>query len=188
MCLVDLDRCALVVVDVQRGFDDPSWGPRNNPSCEAHVAALIEAWRRARRPIVFVRHDSRQTGSPLAPGAPGNAFKREVTGESDLLVTKEVNSAFYGEPDLDAWLRERGVEGIAVCGITTDHCCSSTARMAANLGHRVLFVDDATHTFDRPAPDGGVIPADEVHRVSVASLHGEFAEIVRTSDLTGTKG
>lgn len=180
---MDLERWALVVVDVQRGFDDPLWGPRDNPGCEENVETLIEAWRRARRPIVFVRHDSREPGSPLAPGRPGNGFKDAVTGPPDLLVTKQVNSAFYGQPDLHAWLRGQGLGGIAVCGITTDHCCSSTARMAANLGHGVLFVDDATHTFDRRGPDGIVVPAAEVHRVSSASLHGEFAEVVTTEAL-----
>jgi nicotinamidase-related amidase len=180
---MDLERCALVVVDVQRGFDDPAWGPRDNPDCEDNVEALIAAWRRAARPLVFVRHDSREPGSPLAPGASGNAFKESVTGLPDLLVTKHVNSAFYGHPDLDSWLRRRGLDGIAVCGITTDHCCSSTARMAANLGHEVLFVDDATHTFDRRGPDGSVIPATDVHRVSSASLHGEFAKVVRTEEV-----
>lgn len=184
---MELDGYALVVVDVQRGFDEPVWGPRNNPRCEANVAMLIERWRAAGRPIVFVRHDSEVPGSPLAPGMPGNALKEEVHGQPDLLITKQVNSAFYGEPDLDAWLRERGVGGIVVCGITTDHCCSTTARMAANLGHRVVFVDDATATFDRTAPDGGVIPAHEVHRVNLATLQGEFAEVVRTADLLGAK-
>ena len=33
-------RTALIVVDVQRGFDDASyWGRRNNPDCERNVAA-----------------------------------------------------------------------------------------------------------------------------------------------------
>lgn len=185
---MDLNGCALLVVDVQRGFDDPRWGPRNNPACEANVAALIRGWRARGRPLVFVRHDSREPGSPLRPGAPGNAFKDAVIGEPDLLLSKQVNSAFYGEPDLHAWLRDRGIGTVAVCGITTDHCCSTTARMAANLGYRVLFVDDATHTFDRRAPDGSVIPAEEIQRASAASLHGEFADVVRTADLLRDDG
>ncbi len=181
--MTDLDRCALIVVDVQRGFDDPAWGRRNNPDCERNVARLIGAWRDAARPIVFVRHDSRLEGSPLAPGTPGNDFKETVRGEPDLLVSKHVNSAFYGRPDLDEWLRDRGITGIAVCGITTDHCCSTTARMGANLGYDVLFVEDATHTFDRTATDGTLIQAEEVQRVSLASLNGEFASVVRTEDI-----
>ena len=105
---------ALIVVDVQRAFDDPWWGTRNNPACEENVAALIDAWRRRGEPIVFVRHDSTTPGSPLAPDHPGNAFKDVVTGEPDLLVTKHVNSSFLGDPPLDPWLRGRGIGAIAV--------------------------------------------------------------------------
>src|SRR5919108_276702 len=78
---------ALIVLDVQRGFDDASyWGERNNPRCEENIAALLAGWRRAGRPVIFVRHDSREPGSPLAPGQPGNAFKDVVDGEPDVLV------------------------------------------------------------------------------------------------------
>jgi nicotinamidase-related amidase len=183
--MTELDRTALVVVDVQRAFDDADyWGPRNNPGCEANVAALLAAWREVRRPVVFVRHDSDEAVSPLRPDEPGNAFKPEITGEPDLLVTKQVNSAFHGEPDLAAWLRERELGGIAVCGITTNHCCETTARVGGNVGFDVLFVLDATHTFDREGPDGTVMTADELARATATSLHGEFATVVSTADLT----
>lgn len=179
----DLDRTALVVVDVQKAFDDPYWGRRNNPGCETNVAALIEAWRAAGRPIVFVRHDSVEPGSPLGPGTPGNEFKDVVTGDPDLLVTKSVNSAFLGEPDLDEWLRKRSVTGVAIAGIQTNYCAETTARMAGNLGYETLFVLDATHTFDLEAIDGSTISADELARVTAANLNGEFAKVVMTSDL-----
>lgn len=171
---------ALLVVDVQEGLADPAWGPRDNPDCERNVATLIAAWRRRGEPVVFVRHDSIEPGSPLRPGQPGNAFKEVVTGEPDVLVTKHVNSAFLGEPALEPWLRERGIDAIAVCGITTNHCCETTARMGANLGFAVRFVLDATHTFDRTGPDGVTHPAALVAQVTAANLHGEFAEVVTT--------
>jgi nicotinamidase-related amidase len=180
----DLDRTALLVIDVQRAFDDADfWGPRNNPGCEANVAALIAAWRAAGRPLVYVRHDSVEPGSPLTPGTPGNEFMDVVSGEPDLLVKKHVNSAFYGDPDLDSWLRERGIGSIAVCGITTNHCVETTARMGANLGYEVLFALDATCTFDRTGPDGGMMTADELARATATSLHEEFATVVRTDEL-----
>jgi nicotinamidase-related amidase len=173
--VADLTRTALVVVDVQRAFDDADyWGRRNNPDCEANIAALIGAWRAGGRPLVYVAH---------AFETHEHAFKDVVTGEPDLLVTKTVNSAFYGEPDLDGWLRERGIGSIALCGITTDHCVETTARMAGNLGYEVLFALDATHTFDRTGPDGTVMTADELARATATSLHGEFAAVVRTADL-----
>ena len=95
---------ALIVVDVQRGFDDPVWGVRNNPDCERNIARLIEHWREHGRPLAFVRHDSDEPGSSLEPGSPGHAFKDVITGEPDLLVSKTVNSSFHGEPSLQAWL------------------------------------------------------------------------------------
>jgi nicotinamidase-related amidase len=178
-----LDECALIVIDVQRGFDDPQWGRRNNPECEANLRALIGEWRRAGRPVVFVRHDSREPGSPLAPGTSGNGFKDGIDGEPDLLVVKHVNSAFYGIPDLHRWLQGRGLGGIAIGGIQTNMCCETTARMAGNLGYRVWFVADATHTFDRVAPDGGVVAAEELQRVTETNLDGEFANVVSTGAL-----
>jgi nicotinamidase-related amidase len=142
----DLDRLALVVVDVQRGFADARWGRRDNPACEDNVLALLDAWRAAERPVVLVRHDSTSPTSPLRPGQPGNDLLPGIDGSSDLLVTKSVNSSFHGSPDLDAWLRGRDLDGLVVCGITTNHCCETTARVGGNLGHRVLFALDATHT------------------------------------------
>src|SRR3954452_14155231 len=145
---------ALVVVDVQQAFDDAGyWGRRNNPGCEANVAALLAEWRARGRPVVFVRHDSVEDASPLRPGEPGNALKPELTGEPDLLVAKCVNSAFYGEPDLDAWLRGRGISSFALGGITTNHCGETTARMDGNVGYGVLFAIAACTSSGETSPD-----------------------------------
>ncbi len=178
---MELTRSALVVVDVQQAFDDETyWGPRNNPRCEEHVGSLIAAFRGAKRPVVFVRHNSVEAGSPLRAGQPGNAFKAVMSGVPELLVTKSVHSAFHGTPDLAAWLRGRDLDTVVVCGITTNHCCETTARMAANVGFRVFFALDATHCFDRRALDGQAISADELARVTAANLNGEFATIIGT--------
>ena len=172
---------ALVIVDVQRGFDDPSWGRRDNPACEDNIAALLSRWRERRLPVVFVRHDSEEPGSPLAAGSAGNMFKDVVEGEPDLLVTKSVNSSFHGEPSLQAWLDGAGIDQIYICGITTNHCCETTARVGGNLGYDVHFVLDATHTFDRPDPAGEIVPAEQLTRVTATNLHGEFATVIDTA-------
>ena len=174
---------ALIVIDVQRGFDDPVWGARDNPACESNIEALIAHWRDQGRPLVFVRHDSDEPGSSLAPGTPGNAFKDVITGEPDLLVTKTVNSSFHGRPDLKAWLDGEGIDTVYVCGITTNHCCETTARVGGNLGYDVRFVLDATHTFDRPDPFGGMVTAAELARVTATNLHEEFATVVDTDQV-----
>jgi nicotinamidase-related amidase len=174
---------ALVVVDFQKAFDDAEhWGPRNNPACEENVGALIEAWRECEQPIVVVRHDSVEDGSPLRPGLPGNELKDVVAGEPDLLVVKHVNSAFHGDPDLADWLRANDISEVVICGIQTNMCCETTARVGANLGFAVRFALDATHTFDLEAPDGSTISADELTRVTDANLDAEFGRVVSTAE------
>lgn len=147
---------------------------------------LVDAWRTSGRPLVLVRHDSLSPESPLQPGQPGNDLLEGVDGPCDLLVTKSVNSAFYGTPDLDAWLRASNIKHLVICGITTNHCCETTARMAGNLGYEVIFVLDATHTFDRIGPDRVVIYAEDLVRATAANLHGEFATVCSTNDVLAT--
>lgn len=179
-------NAALIVIDVQEGFDDPAfWGKRNNPSADKNIGALIAQWEKERKPIVIVRHDSASIGSVLHPSKPGNSLKPYVKAVSpSLLVTKSVNSAFYGRPDLHEWLQVNAITQVVIVGIQTNMCCETTARMAGNLGYDVIFVPDATHTFDLTGPDGEVLTAGELTRATVTNLHGgEFAKIASTADL-----
>lgn len=178
------DRPALIVVDVQRGFDDSEfWGPRDNPACELNISALVEHWRSNEWPLVFVQHESDNPESPLASASSGGEFKDIITGTPDLLVCKSVNSSFYGTPDLHAWLRAEGLSQVVICGITTNHCCETTARMAGNLGYETYFAIDATHTFDRRSPDGTTVSAATLSMVTATNLDGEFATVVDTASL-----
>jgi nicotinamidase-related amidase len=170
----------LIVIDVQKGFDDPFWGRRNNPDAEENIRRLLGAWRDAARTVIHVRHDSRSPVSPLRPGRPGNDLKdavRPLPGEP--VVAKGVNSAFIGT-DLEERLRRSGSVAVVLVGLTTNHCVSTTARMAANLGFAVRVVSDATATFDGRSPFGRRIPAEEMHEVGLAELDGEFARVVDT--------
>lgn len=178
------DSTALIVVDVQRGFDDNVyWGPRNNPDCEANISRLLEAWREQGWPVVFVQHGSKNPSSPLAPNGKGYEFKDVLKGEPDLLVKKSVHSAFYGEPDLHGWLQEHGITGVAICGIQTNMCCETTARQASDLGYDMIFVSDATHTFDIVTPTHKVYRAREVARYTAVTLEADFGRVMRTMDL-----
>jgi nicotinamidase-related amidase len=182
---------ALIVIDMQRGFDDLDfWGATANRACEENVAALVAAWSRTGEPIVVVRHDSVSPGSVLAPGAPGNALVDAVAAvDPALFVTKSVNSAFYGEPDLHAWLRGRGITELVLCGIQTNMCVETTARMAGNLGYDVTLVIDATRTFDLSAtvPGIGAVTRSAEELMATTALvlqEGGFARIAVTSDLS----
>ncbi|MER6959215.1 cysteine hydrolase family protein [Streptomyces sp. NPDC000618] len=184
-------NAALVVVDVQKGFEEPDhWGARNNPGADDNIAALIDVWQGTGRPVVFVRHDSSEPGSPLRAGYAGNDFKEYVEDRrgkgagAELLITKTVNSAFLGTPDLGAWLSAEGISQFVVAGIQTNMCVETTARMGGNLGYDVLVAYDATHTFDLEGPFGWRRSADELAQASAVSLHGGgFARVVSTQDV-----
>lgn len=173
-------KTALLVIDVQMGFDDPAWGARNNPGAEANVAELIAVWRAAGAPVIHVHHNSPDPDGRLRAGAPGAATKPEaqpLAGEA--IYRKTVNSAFIGT-SLESDLRQRSVEALVIVGLTTNHCVSTTARMAGNLGFTTYVVADATAAFDRPALDGRLRPAEEVHAAALSDLQGEFAAVIDT--------
>jgi nicotinamidase-related amidase len=174
---------ALLIIDVQQGLDEPRYGARNNPGAERRMAGLLAAWRESGRPVIHIQHMSREPGSALRPELPGNAFKTEVLPlPGEPVFQKEVNSAFIGT-GLEAHLRANGIEELVVIGLTTDHCVSTTVRMAGNLGFTVTVVEDATATFERRGPDGTHYSADLMHRAALASLHDEFATVRSASEV-----
>lgn len=168
---------ALVVIDVQRGLEDPKYGRRSTPEAEANIARLLAAWRGTGWPVVHVQHLSTEPGSPLRPGTPGVEIKPEAAPRpGEPVVRKHVNNAFV-RTGLEAFLRGQDIDALVVVGLTTDHCVSTTARMASDLGFETIVVADATAAFERTAWDGRPFSADDVHAASLVTLQDEFATI-----------
>ncbi|CAC11866.1 conserved hypothetical protein [Thermoplasma acidophilum] len=177
-------RSALLVIDVQKAWDDPGLGHRNNPNAEYRTADLIREFRDHGLKIIHVRHFSYDERSPFRPGMQSFEFKDQaLPAEGEIVITKRVNSAFIGT-DLDVILRRLDLRRIFVVGLTTDHCVSTTVRMAGNMGFEAYLVEDACATFDRSDPWGRVIPAETVHLVNIASIDGEFGKVIRSSDIS----
>jgi nicotinamidase-related amidase len=171
-------NAALIVVDMQQGFDDSSWGTRNNPAAESRVASLLQFWREALAPVIHVHHCSSSPGGCFRPGTSGNEPKvQALPHDGEIVYRKWVNSAFIGTT-LESDLRRRGIVSLVVVGLTTNHCVSTTVRMAGNLGFRTYVVSDATAAFDRAGADGRPRAAEEVHNAALGDLHLEFAEVV----------
>lgn len=176
---------ALIVIDVQRAFDEweAAGQRRNNPDAIHRIADLLAAFRKAGMPIFHIRHEGTRPGSSFLPGGSGfmvNPKAREAAGEPVLV--KRVNSAFIGT-DLESRLRKSGIQQLVICGATTNHCVETTTRMAGNLGFDVSLVRDAAWTFDRTGPDGDRHSAEDIHAMTLANLHNEFARIVRTAEV-----
>ena len=116
-----LQTPALIVIDVQQGFFDASWGPRNNPQAEANIARLISAWRRAGMPIRHVHHSSRSAAGSFYKGTAGHDPKTEaVPAPGEAIYLEEVNSGFLGTT-LEHDLRAEGVNTRVIVGLTTNH-------------------------------------------------------------------
>jgi nicotinamidase-related amidase len=181
-----LGTTALLVIDMQAGFDAPAWGHRNNPQLETRVAHLLAVWRGVAGPVVHVHHDSPQLTGRLRPGTPGNAAKPCAQPAAlEPLYRKRTNSAFIGT-SLDADLRETGIQALAIIGLTTNHCISTTARMAGNLGYRTFVLSDATAAFAGAHLDGRLRSPTDVHDAALSDLEGEFAEVVTSTWLIDT--
>jgi len=174
---------ALIVIDLQRAIDHPSWGERNNPEAEKNVAALLEAWRATHRPVYHVRHDSTEPASTYRPGQPGNDFKPEAQpAAGETVIVKHTNSAFIGT-DLESRLRQAKQTVLVVAGVITNNSVEATVRMAGNLGFNTFLVEDATFTFGRKDWHGTWRSAGEVHAMSLANLDGEYCSVMRTSQI-----
>ncbi|WP_205683884.1 cysteine hydrolase family protein [Brevibacillus migulae] len=170
---------ALLLIDVQNYFDNPELGRRNNPQAEENMAALLHAWRETDRPVIHIRHVS----NPAVADHPGRAIKDIVAPlPHEPVITKHVNSAFIGT-NLEQHLREASIDALVIVGLTTDHCVSTTTRMAKNLGFSPFIVSDATATFERISFDGKLYAAEEIHQLALVSLHEEFAIVKDTKGI-----
>jgi nicotinamidase-related amidase len=180
-----MKNTALIIIDFQDGFKDEAYwgGNRNNPEAEKNARKVLDTWRELGLPVFHVKHNSVNPKSKLAPGQPGNAIMDIVKPiGSEPTIPKKVNSSFIGT-DLQQQLESKGIKRVVLAGLQTDHCVSTTARMAANLGFETIVLSDATATFDRISPKGEKISAQSIHDINLTSLHDEFATILTTQQL-----
>jgi nicotinamidase-related amidase len=172
---------ALLIIDMQKGMARPA--QRNNPSAESNIARLLQHWRQRGQPVVHVRHLSLTPGSPFWPGQSGVEFQEALVPQaSEHVVDKHVTDAF-AHSGLERWLHQRGIRSLVFTGVSTNMSVEASVRSAACLGLQCTVVADACYTFDRPDLDGTPRSAEDIHRVSLANLQGEYAQILQTADL-----
>lgn len=185
MSISKTDGPALILIDIQKGFDNIEYwgGQRNNPDAEENASELLVLWRKHHLPIFHIKHCSTNPNSPLHETNEGNDFKDLVKPiDPEPIIKKNVNSAFIGT-DLKEQLDHLKITKLVIVGLTTDHCVSTTTRMAGNLGFDTFLVSDATATFNKKGPEGQNFPAELIHTTALASLNEEFATLVTTDFL-----
>lgn len=176
---------ALILIDIQKGFDDEEYwgGNRNNKNAEKNSTIILNKWRELNLPIFHIVHSSQNPISRLHESHSGFEIKDEVKPiEGEPVIKKNVNSAFIGT-DLKERLDNQGINKLVIIGLTTNHCVSTTTRMAGNFGFDTLLISDATATFDRIGINGERFDAEIIHQTTLANLNNEFAKVINTEKL-----
>lgn len=178
---------ALLVIDVQESFRQRAadWQATANPAVVDRVGQLVDAARAAGDLIVWVLHTDPDSGGVFDPA---NGFVHPIDPlqphDGEPVVRKTSINAFT-TTNLQQLLTAHGVREVVICGIRTEQCCETTARVASDLGYRVLFVGDATTTSGIAATDGRVAltgPQIIARSEAVLAARG-FASVVSTDEV-----
>jgi nicotinamidase-related amidase len=180
---ISIERSALLVIDVQDSFKaGPRWARRSSPKFEENIDWLVQAYRTAGLPVIFVLHTDPDDG--FATDSPYFKLMDFIDRqEEEPLLIKNTRNAFTST-NLQDLLWQKRVERLVITGIQTEQCCETTTRLAADLGYDVDFVTEATMTFPIADPaTGDELSTDEILRRTEFVLRGRFARIAKVDTL-----
>jgi nicotinamidase-related amidase len=176
---------ALLLVDIQKAFLEKDYPGliRNNENAEFICGKILKKWRTLDLPIIHVRHSSTNPESKLHKSRPGFEFNDYVTPlETEIVLTKEVNSAFIGT-NLENILIKSHIDTLVIVGMTTNHCISTTVRMSGNLGFDTYLISDSTACYNTKGINGEIIDCNTIYNSALASLQEEFATVIDSKEL-----
>lgn len=194
---------AMIVVDMQNDFV-AAGAPMETPAARAMVPKLAEALKMCRAAgirVIYTAHVHRRDGcdmglfddmhppianrDALVDGSPGvNIYPDLTPAAGEHVIKKHRYSGFFGT-DLDIVLREWSIDTVIISGTTTENCCHATARDAMFRNYRVVFLSDATATYDYPDRGFGPMPNADVHHATLVILAASTAHVMSVADLQG---
>lgn len=169
-----MTRTALINIDTQQSFHHREyWQESGFGAFQQAMLGLIEGCESRGIPVVDIFHVDDSGPFSLQSGhvLPMSFLRHKPA----VIFQKHVHNAFT-DTGLDRWLRERDIHCLIICGLRTEQCCETTARVASDLGYRVIFVSEATLTFPMTYRGITLDTHDLRHRTETV-LAGRFAEI-----------
>ena len=178
-----MKKKALIIVDVQKAFDDKHCGERNTLNAEENISKILQCWREKGWLVIHIQHTSDNPNSLFYQKNEGVYIKEIVKPiNEEVIITKKVNSSFI-DTNLEDYLKINEIETVVITGLTTPHCVSTTTRMSSNLGFVTYLISDATAAFGMKDQNDTYYDAATIHNISLATLHDEFATILTTEQL-----
>lgn len=198
---LDPRKTVMIVVDMQNDFVAEGAALRSAQAAAMvpRLAAALAFCREKGIRIIYTAHVHRRDGcdmglyddlyapiadrSCLVDGTRGvEIFPDLAPAAGEHIIKKHRYSAFFAT-DLDLILREWGIDTVVISGTTTENCCHATARDAMFHNYRVIFLSDATGTFDYPDVGQGALSAEEIHRATLIVLAFSTAHVMTVEEL-----
>ncbi|WP_437887830.1 isochorismatase family protein [Phytobacter sp. V91] len=176
-----MTRTALINIDTQLSFlHREFWQEEHLPAfCDA-MTTLITGCASRGVPVVDIFHVNDTSGGPFSLASGYVAPMAFLTHQPAVTFYKHVHNAFT-DTGLDYWLRARDINHVIICGMRTEQCCETTARVASDLGYQVTFVSEATLTFPMTHKGITLDCAMLRHRTETV-LEGRFATVKTVSE------
>jgi len=152
--VIKAEKTALVIIDLQNGIVNRECSPHTTAEVIQNASRLVNAFTEKGAFVVLVRVSSVDGKDMLKPSVDlivnpmqlpegWDSFVPELANsKNDHIITKRQWGAFYGT-DLDLQLRRRGIDTIALCGVSTGIGVDTTAREAFQQGYNQIFIEDA---------------------------------------------
>ena len=173
---------ALIIIDMQKGFFKNILGKRNNLQAENNILRILENFRKENKEIIHIQHLSTDEKGILFSNEDRKFLKGFEPLSDEIVFQKHVNSAFIGT-NLENYLRNKSIDKLIIVGMTLPHCVSTTVRMAANLGFKVILIEDATITFEiADYFSDKLLSVDEIHKYHISALNEEFCDTLSTKN------
>jgi nicotinamidase-related amidase len=180
---------ALIVIDVQNEYMTGGLPVEFPPvdSSLANIARAMDAARAAGVAVVVIQHDMPADAPIFATGSAGWALHPVVAERAaDVAFHKQLPGAFTGT-DLEAWLRDHGIDTVSIAGYMTNICVDTTSRQAAHAGFQVEVLGDATGTLAY-GNTAGRASAQQVHAATLATLHAAIGAVGTTDEWIAALG
>jgi len=176
---------ALVVVDMCRGFIDPS-SPLGF-ECEKVIKAnikLVQKFRAQKLPVIFTTTIYRDISEAsvfrskipalniLEPESDAVSFIDELAPSLDeMIVEKKFASAFF-DTNLAAYLQNLNIDSVIISGVTTSGCVRATALDAMQNNFLTIVAEDCVGDRDQDA-----------HHANLFDLKAKYADVLPLNNI-----